>query len=80
MKRELKKLLDKNRAIKNDRYNMTIENSTTEEREEKWNDLQKVRYEIMDICTDLLGIKTREQAIVFSESISRSTVLRKYKK
>ena len=79
MKRELKKLFDKNRVITNEWYLMTIENSTAEEREEKWNELQKCRYEIMDVSTDLLGIKTREQAIVFSESTSRSTICRKYK-
>lgn len=78
MKRELNKLLSKHQEIKKEWFNMTVENSTSKEKNDKWNELQKCRYEIAEKCIEILGIRTRDQAIAFSESISRHTGLYKF--
>lgn len=78
MKRELNKLLTKHQEIKKEWFNMTVENSTKKEKDDKWNELKECRHEIAEKCVEILGIRTRDQAIAFSESISRSTCLYKF--
>lgn len=74
MKRELKKLVNKYEDITNGWFNMSIKNSTAEEIKEKWDDLVQCRCEIANVCINILGIETDEQAKAISESLTRSTL------
>jgi len=72
MNRQLKKMIKECRELEQKWFNMTVDNSTDDERKDAWLDILVKRKEVAYKCAELLDIKDEDDARVIGSSIDRA--------
>ena len=74
MNRQLKKMIKECRELEQKWYNMTVDNSTDDERKDAWLDILVKRKEVAYKCADILGVKDEDDARVIGSSVDRGSL------